>query len=151
MKETFTLYEAPRLVVQDHPDFLGANSVTTDGDNTAIFCSPRKRIAKDTLMHRSVGKLYCTGRFQLDPLVKMGSHGKKNSGVDELARPESWEYMRLGHSCFEWRGCNIDLIASNASAQETPSLEEEITRSSRSVPGTRRGILLEFMSGVRIQ
>lgn len=36
--ETFVLYGIPRLVVQDHTDFLGANPVTTDRDNnTAIF------------------------------------------------------------------------------------------------------------------
>ena len=126
VKETFALYEVLRLLVEAHPDFLRASTVTMDVDNKTMFHSVQKGRAKNERMHDLVCKLFWL-QVDSDFTLKLRwIPSGENSEADGLTRPDSWEHVRLHQSGFNelwvaWGGFDMDLMASTASAQRPPS------------------------------
>ena len=126
IKETFALHKMLRLLVDDQPEYLRGSTATIDVDNTTMFYSVRNGRANDERMHRLVCQLFWL-QVEADFTLKLRLVPSKDNAVaDALTRPENSEHVRLGQKVFdrlwnEWGGFDMDLMATTASSQRSPS------------------------------
>ena len=121
MKETFTLHEVLRLLVAQYPDYLSGTTLVVDVDNT-MFHAFRLGRAGDERMHDLIKSLFWSQVDSDFPFKLKLICSTYNKDADDLTQPGAVEHVRLEQRCFgrlweEWRGFDMDLMATSTSVQ----------------------------------
>ena len=94
--------------------------------NKAMFYAVQRGWAPNEQMHKLVCNLFWL-QVHADFTLKLRwIPSGENSEVDRMTRPDAWEHVRLRQSHFDklwitWKGFDMDLMASTASAQRPPT------------------------------
>ena len=125
VKETFALHEVLKLATTTHPGCPKGSTVVVDVDNIPIHDTFKKGRSQNTQTHGLITKLLWLQVKEDFTLELRWVCSEANWAVDSLTRPERTEHVRLSQATFDrpwetWGGVDMDLMATNSSAQYAP-------------------------------
>ena len=114
------------------PSTFGVAHLNIDVENTIMFDSLRKELARGARMHGSVSQLFWS-RVEVDFILKLRwVSSKDNVATDALTRPESTDHVQLYHVVIdrrrlEWRDFNMDPLCRGRSGRALHTFIRDIT------------------------
>lgn len=136
-KEAYALQNLLALYCKQRPAQVKGSTLAVDVDNQALFFAAKKGRSSNTRLHEVVTELFWLQVNEGFTLKVQWVCSANNAEADDLSRPDAGAYVRLEEEVFaelwKWsgRGFDMDLMATEASAQKRPGSSVQLPFYSR--------------------